>query len=348
MWQKLCNMLLESIWRVTTAFLINGLASTSIAEPLDVFKDCDVCPEMIELPLGEFMMGAPEDEFRNNATVFIQDGAFSAAQNDPAIVQSEGPRHRVTIDTAISIGRNEVTYSEWMSCVQDGGCNGYIPDDEVAQAGSDGAVERALGDPRFIHTPSEANIALAMSSPDLLRISGTYPVLYISYLDAQSYVEWLNLKTGSNAYRLPSEAEWEYAARANTTTRFPQGFEPKPEQVNISGELTELYLQEPRPDLRTLGYPVPVGELDSANAWGLRHMSGNAAEITLSCYSDQYVGWSTSTEWLSQSFLEHCDRVERGGSYRSPMSEARPAFRRAIEEDRRSADNGFRIVKVLE
>lgn len=253
----------------------------------------------------------------------------------------------MTIDIRIAMGKNEITFDEWMACVNDGGCGGYIPDHEVGQWGSDEAVMRALTDPRFNHIPSEANIASTLGKPGFLQIGGRYPVHYVSYLDGQAYVAWLNQKLNTDAYRLPTEAEWEYAARAGTTTRFAQGFEPTPDQANISAEFTEMMMHTDRPDLRTLGYPVPVDELDAANPWGLRHMSGNLGEITLSCYTERYKGWSTSSEWLEKSFRPNCERTERGGSFGGPMDAARVAWRDSDEEKTQTRFGGFRIVKEL-
>jgi formylglycine-generating enzyme required for sulfatase activity len=190
-----------------------------------------------------------------------------------------------------------------------------------------------------------------IDSPDFLRTGGRYPVNEVSYLDAMAYVAWLNKKLGTDAYRLPSEAEWEYAARAGTTTRFAQGYEPTSDQENISGAETEVMLQEPRPDLRTLGHPVPVDELDAANPWGLRHMAGNVSEITLSCYpegSERLPDWGTTSAWLEKSFGESCKRVLRGGSYGNSMDRARPASRWPYHEEDEIDFLGFRIIKELE
>ena len=181
----------------------------------------------------------------------------------------------------------------------------------------------------------------------MLRTGGSYPVLYVSYEDAQAYILWLSQKLGTNAYRLPSEAEWEFAARSGTTTRFAQGFEPTTDQVNISGEATEMGLNMDRPDLRTLGFPVPVNELDAANDWGLRHMSGNAGEITLSCDTEYLPDWSDTKEWLEKSMANSCDRVVRGGNFASPLDAARVAYRLPIWENARLSANGFRVAKEL-
>jgi formylglycine-generating enzyme required for sulfatase activity len=328
--------------------IVLGLLAVSAAdaEPLEVFRDCGVCPEMIELPPGEFVMGAPDDEFHRNLN--FRDGRFQPATAEhPYLKEDEGPQHTVIVDIAIAMGRNEITYAEWMACVDDGGCGGYVPENEIGAQGSIEEITRALTDGRFTHTPSEDAISQALPAGKTLLISGAYPVLNVSYYNAQAYVVWLNRKLGTDAYRLPTEAEWEYAARAGTRTRFAQGDMLTPEQANFSGEATEQVMMQDMLDLRTLGHPVPVDELDAANAWGLRHMSGNAGEITLSCYTERYAGWSTTSEWLDKSFGESCERAVRSGSYAFSMDVARVAWRGSRDESTWSLFDGFRIVKEM-
>ena len=324
--------------------------ATAQAEPLDTFQDCPECPEMIELPLGEFMMGAPEGEF-TSITVFGPNGYEIASAEEPIVQVNEGPQNRVVVDIRIAMGENEVTFDEWMACVDDGGCGGYIPNNVVGRSGTLEGIQRALTDPRFIHTPSEEYIASVIGNPKDFIADGRYPIMRVSTLDAISYTQWLNEKLGTDAYRLPTEAEWEYAARAGTTTRFAQGYEPRPEQANISGEVTVVELMQLRPDLRTLGHPVPVDELDAANPWGLRHMSGNVREQTLSCYSGYTAplpAWGTTREWLEMSVEESCERVVRGGDYFSGMLTARVASRRGANETVRDRYYpSFRIVKEI-
>ena len=131
----------------------------------DVFSDCVVCPELVVVSSGSYMMGGPSGE---------------ASRND-----DEGPVHRVRIAESFAVGVYEVMFGEWDACVSDGGCGGRRPDDE------------GLG-------------------------RGRRPVIDVSWRDAQSYVRWLSRKTGEK-YRLLSESEWEYAARAGTTTPFHFG-----------------------------------------------------------------------------------------------------------------------------
>lgn len=275
---------------------------------------------MIELPLGEFVMGAPEDEFRRN--LVWRDGAFfPATPEHPFVKTDEGPQHRVTVDIPIAMGRDEVTFDQMKACVDDGGCAGYELREEVLLQRT-GVIERS-------------------------SVRGTHPLVYVSYEDALHYIEWLNLKTGSDKYRLPTDAEWEYAARAGTSTRFAQGDWPTDAQVNFSGQKTDAFKSGEGRTFITRGAPVRSEELDAANAWGLRHMSGNVNEVTQSCYTDRYFGWSTTSEWLAKSSAETCRRTQRGGSYKSPLDNSRVAWRWWTEQDDRSHFEGFRVLKEL-
>jgi formylglycine-generating enzyme required for sulfatase activity len=328
-------------------FLVLATGSPLSAGPLDVFRDCDVCPEMIELPLGDFMMGALPGEWILNIIV-RSDGIERIAGDRPFVFEPELGQYRVTIDIPIAMSRNEITYEEWMACVEGGGCNGYVPPNTAGQWGPEDAILRSATDPELPHIPSDADIADAIAHDRLLVIGGDYPVIYVSYHDAMAYVAWLNQKLGTNAYRLPTEAEWEYAARAGTVSRFAQGDWLTSEQGNYSGHLTEYFLQKERPDLRTRGYPVPVTALDAANHWGLRHMSGNAAEWTSSCYTERLDAWATTSEWLEKSVREMCQRSSRGGTYGADLDGARVAARARIEEDWRTTNIGFRVLKEMQ
>jgi formylglycine-generating enzyme required for sulfatase activity len=322
-------------------------AAPVVAEPLDVLRDCDVCPDMIELPIGEFVMGAAKDEFPR-ALVFYDGEVQLASKEHPSLKEDEGPKHKVAIDVRIAIGRNEVTYSQWMACVSAGGCGGYVPQNELPPVGSIDRIVQSLSDNRFGSEVHRATIADVISRDEDLQLSGDFPVVYISYLDAQRYVLWLNKKLGTTSYRLPTEAEWEYAARSGSTTRFAQGDNINSAQANFSGEDTEYMLQGSYPDFLSRGFPVPVSELNSTNSWGLRHMSGNVFEVTLSCYSVRYVGWSTASEWLEKSSGISCERSIRGGSYANSVDTVRVAWRAPRAEGSRSQFVGFRVVKELE
>ena len=214
-------------------------ADGSKVRPLDLFRDCDLCPEMIVMPLGNFMMGGVEPSTESLAAI-PKLGFPSKGQK---------PRHPVEMDIPYAMGRNEITFTEWMACVDANGCT-HTPDHEV-----------------FTKLPS-GHLGYVQLGPD-------HPVINVSYLDALEYSNWLNTQVGAPVYRLPTEAEWEYAARAGTETRFAQGDLLTADQANFSGVGTELAWDMSLPLLTNRRAPVPVHELDAANPWGLRHMSGN-------------------------------------------------------------------------
>ncbi|MDX8351155.1 formylglycine-generating enzyme family protein [Cognatiyoonia sp. IB215182] len=304
--------------------LLAFFAAPVWSEPLERFRDCDVCPEMIELPLGELMMGAPEREARQQFHFF--DGEWQRAnEENPYIAYHEGPVHRVEIDVPYALGVNEVTYDEWMACVDDGGCNGYVPDPTARVLLDDGSIHK-------------------------VDAVGRHPVMRVSIEDASAYVTWLNEKLGIDVYRLPTEAEWEYAARAGTQTPFAQGDWVTPEQVNFNGKATAENL-----DIPDLGYvqrwmTVPVDALDAANAWGFQHMSGNLREVVSSCWSNRHKGWARSSDYLDEVTGEmSCRfRISKGGSFNLLMDQSRVAVRVRIATDVRLPMIGFRVARDLE
>lgn len=176
-----------AIFRVAQGFIANGngaqpeaAASTTPAAPAapeetlpphsartpgEIIRDCDNCPEMIVLPGGIFVMGSPANETGRG--------------------RDEGPQREVSI-SPFAIGKYEVTFSQWDSCLAGGGCNGYSPPD------------RGWG-------------------------RGNRPVTDVSWEDAQSYLDWLNAQAGGLRYRLATEAEWEYAARGGQSTAYAFG-----------------------------------------------------------------------------------------------------------------------------
>ena len=289
--------------------------------PLDAFQECAVCPEMIVLPMGQFVMGGPPGESRLNIH-WDAGNIRPVTPEDPYIAEQEGPLHVVTIDLPIAMGRNEVTIGEWNACVADGWCGDYAP-------------------------PTFTLAARPGGEPERIELTDRHPVIDVSYNDMQLYLASLNSKAGANVYRLPTEAEWEYAARAGTQTPFAQGDEVTTDQVNFLGSVTEEMLGEERPDLLSRGYPVLVDELDAANQWGLRHMSGNVIELTQSCWTDRHTGWLSSSTYFEMAQTATSRRVSKGGAYIAAMDFARLAVRGRASMDSRSAIMGFRVVRDL-
>ena len=239
------------------------------------FRDCDECPEMVELPAGSFTMGAPESE--------------AGSRSD------ERPVHQVTIATPFAVGVREVTFAEWDACVADGGCGGHRPDD--------------AGWGR-----------------------GTRPVIHVSWDDAKRYVEWLSGRTGES-YRLLSESEWEYAARAGTGTAYSWGDEVGVNRANCAGCGSEW-------DGRTT---APAGSF-AANAWGLHDMHGNVWEWTEDCRNGSYAGAPRDgSAWLSG---DCAGRVVRGGSAANTPSNLRAANRAGSVSGARINAVGFRVART--
>jgi formylglycine-generating enzyme required for sulfatase activity len=204
------------------------------------------------------------------------------------------PVHRVTLAEPFAMSRNEVTFEEWDKCVAAGGCK-FKPDD------------RGWG-------------------------RGDHPVINVSWSDAKEYVAWLSQKTGKS-YRLPSEAEWEYAARAGTKTPFHWGAQVGTRMANCR----DCQTGEPVQTLNVGSFPP--------NAFGLNDMAGNAAEWLEDCWNESYKGApSDGSAWTSGA----CSmRVLRGGSFDAQSAYLKSAARFRYDSDVRYFGNGFRVARKL-
>jgi len=305
------------------------LTTGETVAPLEMFQECAHCPEMIVMPLGSFMMGAIEGESDNSWKIFGPDapgGQFGP--DETIIIPQEHPRHAVEIDIPFAMGRNEVTIGEWMHCVEAGACSA-VPAMEAftLQPGRYETIWREV---------------LVPMGPD-------HPATEISFLEMQEYIAWLNAEVGAEVYRLPTEAEWEYAARAGTETRFAQGDMLTPEQANYHGVLTARMLGHDPAALATRQMPVEVHELDAANNWGLRHMSGNVLEITQSAFAYEHLGLATNNAYLEHALMNRDGwRVAKGGAFRSGMDTSRLAFRDRVRLGYARPFLGFRILRQLD
>ena len=213
----------------------------------------------------------------------------------------EGRVHRVTFERPLAVGVYEVTFGEWDACVSDNGCGGYRPDD------------RGWG-------------------------RGRHPVIYVNWDDAKAYVGWLSEETGEE-YRLLSESEWEYVARAGTTGPFHTGSTISTERANYHGAF--IYGSGRKGQFRKK--TIPVGSFP-ANGFGLHDVHGNVWEWVEDCYSDGYVGApvdGSAWEW-------NCDRrVLRGGSWLSGPRHLRSANRYGNSTGHRGSGLGFRVARTL-
>ena len=208
----------------------------------------------------------------------------------------EKPVHEVRIAAPFAMGRYEVTFAEWDACVSDGGCGGHRPGDQ------------GWG-------------------------RGNRPAINVSWEDARRYVAWLSRETGE-VYRLPSEAEWEYAARAGTATQFSWGNEVGRNRANCGDEFCGDQWR------RT----APVGTF-APNGFELFDMHGNVEEWLEDCFNLSYAGAPTDgSAWLRGK----CDyRVVRGGSWGIYGTlRLRAAYRGGVLSGRYNY-NGFRVARTL-
>jgi formylglycine-generating enzyme required for sulfatase activity len=214
---------------------------------------------------------------------------------------NEGPQHRVTIAKPFAMAKYELTFAEWDACDADGGCK-YRPGDN------------GWG-------------------------RGRRPVTNVSWNDAKQYIAWLSRKTGKT-YRLPGEAEWEYAARAGTTTPFATGATISTEQANYHGNY--VYGSGQKGVHR--GQTVPVGAF-AANRFGLHDMHGNVDEWVEDCWNSSYNGApGDGRAWLSGDCTQ---RVLRGGSWNANPRHLRSALRGGLPTTGRKG-GGFRLARTLD
>lgn len=247
---------------------------------------------------------APLSMFRDCAAcpemVVLPGGTFM--MGSPEIEEGrrpdEGPQRQVSI-ASFALARTEVTFDQWQACVDDGHCTS-----------NKSPYDNGWG-------------------------RGSRPVIKVSWNDVNEYIAWLNGKVkDGDPYRLPSEAEWEYAARSGTMTPFAFGETISPHQAKYKAGLS--------------GDTVPVEALDAANAWGLRHMHGNVAEWVEDCWHDSYSSAPTGGgAWLSEDGGDCAVRVNRGGSTSANREFLRSANRSYDEIVYRYSAIGFRPARTL-
>jgi len=161
----------------------------------------------------------------------------------------------------------------------------------------------------------------------------TAPVLNVSWLDAQKFVEWLSKSTGQ-LYRLPSEAEWEYAARGGTTGRYWWGEKVTPSMASCKG-CSETYNPRQPPD---------VGRFPP-NPFGLHDMTGSVSQWVADCWQPTYQG--APTDGSARKVANCRENVLRGGSWRNDASYARSASRAYYDTSVRYPTHGFRVARSL-
>lgn len=184
--------------------------------------------------------------------------------------------------------------------------------------------------------------------PDIIWHAGDYPVINIRMADVKLYLQWLSTETG-HIYRLPTEAEWEYAARAGTNAPFHFGDTIDREQVLFDSNFPYQEAQEKR--LWFLPRSIPSRQAEAvglrvANTWGLHDVHGNVWEFTSSHWTSSHLGANRDG-----SPSQHADPhwyVTKGGSWFDPATAARSASRKKRYFDEMDVNLGFRILRELD
>ena len=268
--------------------------------------------QFITIPAGSFYMGScklsAEQQEKNKKRKFMglePEGPAcpSGAGADAKAYDDETPQHRVSIAQAFQLGAHEVTLGQFKQFIAGAERYDLLSDDfmKYNRAGDNAAVAR------------------------------------VSWQDAQAFIKWLNGKEGGERYRLPSEAEWEYAARAGTTTRYSWG--------DSASEAGAYAWYDKNAYDRGEKYAHTVGA-KKPSPWGLYDMHGNVWEWTQDCWNSSYNGApGDGSAWLAGDCSK---RVLRGGSWHFDRDFLRSANRKFDTTGYRSIVNGFRAARTLD
>ena len=266
-------------------------------------QDCDTCPRMIVVPQGAFTMGSPASEEGRS--------------------EIEGPQHQVTISYPVAVGKYEVTREQFEEFVEATGHDAF----------SSGCwTYREADGFQFQQQYSWRKPGFSQSND--------HPAVCVSWDDAQAYVRWLSRKTGQS-YRLLTESEWEYVARAGTTGPFHFGSTISTDQANYDGNWTYdggrkgIYREK----------TVSVGSF-AANRFGLHDVHGNVWEWVEDCMHENYRGAPLDgSAWVTGADCTF--RVLRGGSLYEGPKHLRSANRSMDVSGARNTIVGFRIARTL-
>lgn len=275
-------------------------------------------PQVVVLPHGGFMMGA--------------------LPGDADAEDNETPRHGVRFERGFAMGVREVSVGEFRRFVD---ATGYQA--RAVRRGFSMAYDERTGN--FLRRSN-----VDWRSDYIGRPAGdTMPVLHVSAKDAQAYVDWLSTQSGRR-YRLPSEAEFEYAFRNGTAERYPWGEGTPPDGAgNMTGALDRS------PGGRSWGNafpgyedgywgPAPVGSF-TPNTWGVHDLAGNVSEWMADCWHENYRrAPKDGSAWVNPGCR---NQVIRGGSWASSPAQTRTSWRALAQVDTTNARLGFRVVREL-
>lgn len=292
--------------------MLGGAAPAGDFKVGSTFRDCPDCPEMIVVPAGSFLMGSPESEAGRGA--------------------DEGPQRRVEIPRPFAVSRFEITRAQYDS---------FLRATSHPVGGNCITDRRKAGDWR---PDAETNLR----DPGFPQ-GDHHPVVCVSWNDARAYVAWLNSKT-LGGYRLLSEAEWEYVARAGSITAYPWGGKPSDGCAFMNGTDRSFRAKYPTLDyVQELGCDdgalntAPVGS-HRPNAFGVHDMIGNVGEWVEDCSTDSYEGLDSTPAPRTGNCSK---RVVRGGSWGTIARQLRTAERLRYAPTDVDDSIGIRVARDL-
>ena len=291
----------------------------------------------VRVPAGEFLMGSDESP-QALAHAFPQAEARRLAQ-----FADEAPVHRVRITHDFWLGQTQVTVGQFRRFVQ---ASGYVPESIRDGTGGYGynpgydPARTARGDAFEGRDPRYSWLSPGFAQTD------EHPVVNVSWNDANAMARWMGAQAGTRC-RLPTEAEWEYAARAGTRTRYPAGDDPAVllASANTFDQSSAAHWPRWRAQAGAgsdgYAFTAPVGRF-APNAFGLRDMIGNVWEWVADWYGEDYYAHSPVDD--PQGPAEGAVRVRRGGSWHTWPLYARVAFRNWNSPQTRYVLVGFRLL----
>ena len=277
--------------------------------------DCAVCPAMVVIPGGQFIMGISEAE--------------AIEENIPQLhIQSELPRHGVTLNQTFAVGQTEITRAQFAAFVNE---TGHDAIGCIVLQGQTWFLDptRSWRDPGFEQQDDE-------------------PAVCISGTDAEAYAAWLTEKTGKR-YRVPSETEWEYAARSGAIgARYDAASRDKTcDYANVAGQ---THATQFRYKATHLVFPCDSGHALTAasgrftpNGFGLFDTLGNVREVVADCWNPNH--WNKQLGAAARQDGDCTSRVVKGGGWYDAPHNIRLARRIRAGHNERRADQGFRVAK---
>lgn len=295
-----------SRWLALTCVLFAAACSTG---PQDTaFKDCTDCPVMVPVPAGSFLMGTA-----------VEDRRIDPSSGRPN--KNEEPQHKVTINQSFAMGKYEITVAEFAAFVDATGYNAEV-----------GCIR--LEGPGRLRTDPEMN----WRNPGFVPAAND-PVVCVSLDHALAYTAWLSEQTGYR-YSIPSEAQWEYAAKAGTTGHYFWG-----DDYSAACDYANVNFKEDPPPCDD-GYPgiAPVGQF-KPNAFGLHDTVSNVWEWATDCAHKNYVGAPTDgSAWIDEP--DCLLRMIRSGGVRNDLGRTTHVVRAGRPRTGTAPNLGFRVVRL--